>query len=125
MNYLKIENNKGFYWNGSNYVEIDKINKDDLLYLLNSAERDDFEMEPYDEDSLGNKAHQIIYENIYSKLEQFLGEKDQFKNEVNNLYQAAIGKYEVEVKDEDLEEADNFDIDNDDAEIDISDDVPF
>jgi hypothetical protein len=125
MKYLKIENDRGFYWNGTDYVEIDKINKDDLLSLLNSAENDEFEMELYDETLLGNKAHQIIYENIYSKLDQFVNEKDQFKKEVNTIYQDAISKYEVEVKDEDLEEADNFEIDDDSSEIDESDEIPF
>lgn len=125
MKYLKIENDKGFYWNGSDYIEIDKINKDNLLSLLNSADSDDFEMEPYDETLLGNKAHQIIYENIYSKLEQFVNEKDQFKKEVDVLYHDAISKYEVEINDEDLEEADDFEIDDLNTEIDESDDIPF
>jgi len=125
MKYLKIENDKGFYWNGTDYVEINKIDKDDLFTLLNAAESNDFEMEPYDETLLGNKAHQIIYENIYTKLEQFVNEKEQFKKEVDILYHDAISKYQVEFKDEDLEEADNIEVDDDASEIDESDDIPF
>ena len=101
MKYLKIENNKGFYWDGNAYQDIDKINKDGLLMLLNSVETDDFELDSYDESLLGNKAHQVIYENIHSKLAQFLNDKDQFKTEVSKLYKEAIGKYTVDVKDED------------------------
>ena len=100
MKYLKIENGKGYYWNGQEEIEIDKINKDDLLALLNYAESDDFEMDEYDENMLQNKAHQIIYENLYHKLKEFLNDKEQFKREVEELYKAAINKYSAELKDE-------------------------
>lgn len=125
MKYLKIENNKGLYWDGKEYREIDQINKDGLLSLLNSAETDDFEMDPYDENLLGNKAHQVIYENIHSKFEQFAEDKDQFKTDVDKLYKDAISKYGVE--DEDLEkevEEPEEESENDEKEIN-SDDIPF
>lgn len=96
MKYLKIENNKGYYWDGNEYQEIDKINKDGLLTLLAAAETEDFELDSYDEDLLANKAHQVIYENIYSKFEQFLSDKEQFKTEVDNLYKEAVNKYGVD-----------------------------
>ena len=35
MKYLKIENNKGFYWDGKEYQEIDKIDKNGLLITNN------------------------------------------------------------------------------------------
>lgn len=97
MKSLKIEENKGFYWNGSEYKEIDKITKDDLLTLLNLAETDDFELDPYNESLIANRAHQIIYENIFNKFSQFLGDKEQFKREVDELYKEAIGKYSVDL----------------------------
>jgi hypothetical protein len=97
MKYLKIEDQKGLFWDGNEYQPIDKINKKDLLNLLNRSEGDDFEMDPYNEQLLPNKAHQIIYENLHNKLEQFLADKGQFKREVNNLYKEAIGKYSAEV----------------------------
>jgi len=124
MKYLKIENNKGFYWDGKEYQEIDKINKYSLLTLLNMAEVDDFELDTYDENLIGNKAHQVIYENIYSKFEQFLNDKNQFKTDVDNLYKEAISKYSSDVSSEkidNIEEPENkFDIE------DINpDDIPF
>lgn len=91
--YLKIEKGKGFYWNGKEYKEIDRINKEDLLKLLDTAEAKTFKMEPYDESKLQNKAHQIIYQNIHSKFKQFLENKEQFKTEVDNLFKEAIRKY--------------------------------
>lgn len=124
MKYLKIENNKGLYWNGDEHQEIDKINKNDLIKLLNAAENDEFEMDTYDENCLGNKAHQVIYQNIYSKFEEFLSDKDQFKTEVDNLYNKAIGKYSVDVHNESFD--DTSSLENEDSEEEIySDDIPF
>lgn len=124
MKYLKIEDNKGFYWDGNKYQEIDKINKDDLLELLNVAETDEFEIDDYDENLLGNKAHQVIYQNIHSKFEQFLSDKSQFKTEVDNLYKEAIGKYSANVQNQDLDEIDNMESQNGEEEI-APEDIPF
>lgn len=124
MKYLKIENNKGFYFDGNEYQEIDKIDKNGLLALLNVAEAGNFELDAYDESLLGNKAHQVIYENVYTKFEQFITDKDQFKTEVDNLYNVAIGKYSVELKDEPIDNLDTFEKDSDDEEIN-PDDIPF
>jgi hypothetical protein len=124
MKYLKIEDNKGFYWDGNKHQEIDKINKDDLLGLLNAAETDEFEVDNYDENLLGNKAHQVIYQNIHSKFEQFLSEKGQFKTEVDNLYKEAVGKYSVNVQNEDLDEIDKLESESGEEEI-APEDIPF
>jgi len=97
MRYLKIEDNKGYYLKTfdqtESWVEIDKINKDDLLNMLNSAVTDDFQMDAYNEESLGNKAHQIIYKNLYEKLLTLSQMKDTFKDESESLYKEAIEKY--------------------------------
>jgi hypothetical protein len=122
MKYLKIEKNKGYYWDGNKYQEIDKINRDGLLALLNAAESDIFELDAYDESLLGNKAHQVIYENIHSKFAQFLNDKNQFKSEVDNLYKEAIGKYSVNIQNESLDDTDNLK----DKEEEVNpDDIPF
>lgn len=125
MKYLKIENDKGFYWDGENYQEIDKINKEGLLVLLNAAEKDEFELDDYNEDILANKAHQIIYENIYSKFEQFLDDKEQFKTQVDRLYSEAINKYSANLVGTKFDDIDSIqDEKEDDYEIDPND-LPF
>lgn len=99
MMYLKIENNKGYYWKQGNqpeYIEIDKINREDLMELLNVAINSDFEMDEYIEDNLGNKAHQIIYKNIYQKLTELLPQKTRFKDESENLFRTAFEKYSTD-----------------------------
>jgi hypothetical protein len=128
MKYLHIKDNKGFYWDGKEYQEIDKINKDSLLVLLNAVETDEFELDPYDENLLVNKAHQVIYENIYSKFEQFLNDKDQFKTEVDSLYKEAVNKYGTEEKDDSDDEVNESD-DEDEEEEELDDinseEIPF
>ena len=84
MKYLKINENKGYYLKASeaetdNWIEIDKINKDDLMDLLNKAVDSDFEMDEYKEENLDNKSHQIIYKNIYEKFVDLIANKTSVK----------------------------------------------
>lgn len=96
MKYLKIEDNKGYFLKEkgpTTWIEIDQIEKDDLLKLLEYAISDDFELDEYEEIKLGNKAHQIIYKHLSEKFTSFLLNKDRFKDEAENLYKEAIEKY--------------------------------
>ena len=98
MKYLKIDNHKGYFIkdknNPTDWTEIDQIEKDDLLNLLDIATNEEFEIDAYDEANLGNKAHQIIYKHIAEKLTTFLSNKSRFKDEADNLFKAAIEKYQ-------------------------------
>lgn len=95
MKYLRINDTDGEFLNkDSLYVLIDKIDKDDLLFLIDSAvEKDDFEIEPYDSEKIKNPAQQIIYENIYKKFDELLKNKTQLRDQVDNLYKDAFEKY--------------------------------
>ena len=95
MKYLKIERNKGYYIDCNGLTtEIDQINKDDLMYLLNKAIEDDtFEIDEYNEEDISNKAHQIIYKNIYEKFNNLLDNKTRFTDEAKQLYKNAFEKY--------------------------------
>lgn len=98
MKYLKIENHKGYFIKDKNkptdWAEIDQIEKDDLLNLLDIATKEEFELDSYDEANLGNKAHQIIYKHIAEKFTTFLSNKSRFKDEADNLFKAALEKYQ-------------------------------
>lgn len=98
MKYLKIEDNKGYFIKDKTqpavWTEIDQIEKDDLLKLLDNATNDDFELDLYDENLLGNKAHQIIYKHLSEKFTMFLTNKDRFKDEADSIYKDAIEKYQ-------------------------------
>lgn len=94
MKYLKIEDNKGLYQTGSNdWVEIDKISKDDLLILLDKAVDTDFEMDEFVPENVANKAHSIIYKHLYSKFSELVNNKNRFKDESEQMYKTAIDKY--------------------------------
>lgn len=98
MKFLKIDNNQAFFIKDKNepeiWTEIDKIEKDDLMKLLDFATEDDFEMDVYDENTLANKAHQIIYKSIYEKLNVFLTNKSRFKDQTETIYKEALEKYQ-------------------------------
>ena len=94
MKYLKINDNKGFYQTGDdNWKEIDSINKEDLMILLDKAIETDFEMNEFIVDNIQNKAHQIIYRNLYEKFSELLDNKTRFKDESEQLYKSAMEKY--------------------------------
>lgn len=95
MKYLKIDDNKGWYTiDAKNWIDIGKINKEDLLKLLDFAINDDkFEMDEYNETNLQNQAHQIIYENIYTNITSVLKNRPRFKDESELKYKDAIEKY--------------------------------
>lgn len=95
MKYLKIEDNKGHFLPSTNeWTEIDKISKEDLMYLLNKAVSEDFEMDEYSEEAIGHKAHQIVYKSIFEKFSELIEDKNVFKDECDSLFKTAIEKYE-------------------------------
>lgn len=98
MKYLKIDDNKGFFIKDKDqpdtWIEIDQIDKNDLLKLLDYASVENFELDEYDESKLANKAHQIIYRHIAEKFTSFLTNKQRFRDEAENLYKDAIEKYQ-------------------------------
>ncbi|MFW6016092.1 MAG: hypothetical protein ACOCRK_06610 [bacterium] len=96
MKYLKINNNKVEYTlDKTNWEEIDQIDKHDLFELINLAIEEDFEMDDYDKDLIGNQAHQIIYKNIYNKFSDFLENKTRFIDESELLFKDALEKYKI------------------------------
>ena len=64
MKCLEIKNGKGYFLNeDGEMVELDKIKKDDLLYLLDIETNIDesFEMDNIETCKLDNQAHKVIY----------------------------------------------------------------
>jgi hypothetical protein len=101
MKYLKIEADKGFFsrpkdTTSQEWIEIDKINKEDLMHLLNEALSTDFEMDVFDESKMANKAHQIIYKNIHEKFSNLVSMKSKFKDESESFYKESVEKYSVD-----------------------------
>ena len=86
----KVNNEEPEKWS-----EISILTKEDLMSLLDKAIALDFEMDPDNEDLIQNKAHQIIYKNLFEKFAQLLSNKTRFKDESELLYKDAIEKYSL------------------------------
>jgi hypothetical protein len=94
MKILKIKDNKGFFAvDGKTWLPIDQISKDHLLQLLDQTLNGSVEMDEFDNEKLGNQAHQIIYKNIYEKFVELGKNKSRFKDESELIYKDAIEKY--------------------------------
>ena len=73
MKYLVIDKSLAYYTVDASVQPnkpIDKITKEDLMKLVELSLTDDFEMDPFDKNTLKNAAHAIIYKNIYQKLQK-------------------------------------------------------
>ena len=94
MKVLRISNNKGeFSLDGISWKQIDQIGKDDLIKLLDVFIQNECEMDECTEENLQNKAHYIIYSNLYAKLKELEPNKTRFRDEVGGLYKDAFNKY--------------------------------
>jgi len=97
MKLLKVDNSLGYYWVEDNkYEKIDKINRNDLLRLVEHTLVDEVEFDEYNADTIKNKAHQIIYKNLYDKLVELESRKSEFKDESNRLFHREYERYKGE-----------------------------
>ena len=97
MKCLTIENGKGFFAQSNGQMQpIDKMTKDDILYLLSVAtnSESEFEMDSLENHELLNEAHKIIYRSLYSKFFELLSNKTRFIEESASTYKEALDKYQ-------------------------------
>jgi hypothetical protein len=96
MKYLKVDNCQALYsLNGIEWITIDKIDKDDLIALLNLAVEGEFIMDDYVDGVIKNPAHNIIYSDLSRKFNELLKKKNRFKDESESLYKNALMKYSI------------------------------
>lgn len=96
MKILFIDHGKGYYTiNGSESKQISDITRNDLLALLDLIcnRKEAYEMDPYNSDLVQNKAHQVIYKDIYQKLKEVLDAKQTFVDTKITMYHSAKSKY--------------------------------
>jgi len=99
MKILEIKENKGFYstaeglWN-----PVDKLTKEELLKLLEISFSQEITMDEFDEEKIGNQAHQIIYKSVYEKFNELIENKDRLKDESEQLYKSSIEQYKRDIK---------------------------
>lgn len=98
MKLLKIQNDSGYWLNSEgSYSPVDKITKEDLMRLVGLVLDNDVELDEFDEKSIKNQAHQIIYKNIFQKLRDLQGRKQEFIDESKRLYLYEYEKYRKEL----------------------------
>lgn len=95
MKILKIENGNGFFRvaEDSEWIAIDKIDKDDLMKLLNLFLTSEAKMDSAEDKELSNQAQNIIYKSIFGKLSALEENKEKFQDESDRTYLAAYKKY--------------------------------
>ena len=94
MKLLKIEDSNGEFFSirDNGFKPLDKLNKEELLQLVETTlENEDVEFDPYDEQDLRNKAHQIIYKSVYEKLTDLADRRIEFNENAARLYSEAYG----------------------------------
>lgn len=95
MKLLKIDSNMGHYRDAKgNYRPIDKLAKEDLLRLVTwTLNEKDVEFDDYDESTIKNQAHQIIYKSIVQKLRTLRNRKQEFIDESERLFLKEYERY--------------------------------
>lgn len=95
MKLLKVNENCGHFLDDKgNYTLIDKIGKEDLLRLVSwTLQEESVELDDYDEQSIKNQAHQIIYKSIFQKLQSLRARRQEFIDESARLFLAEYEKY--------------------------------
>ncbi len=98
MQLLRIDNSLGqFLGKVGDFQPIDKITKDDLLRLVDlTLKEEDVEFDEYDEKKIKNQAHQIVYKNIYERLRELRGRRQEFIDQSERLYLAEYERYKGE-----------------------------
>lgn len=76
------------------YAPIDKIDKDDLLRMVDrTLEDEQFEVDPYDENAIKNQAHQVIYRSVAQKLVDLRKRRQEFLDESARLFLDEYERY--------------------------------
>ncbi len=94
MRLLKIKDNQGQYYVGpNNYLTLDKLTKEGLLMLVNLTLENEIEMDEYNEETLKHQAHQVIYKNVFQKLNELDKRKQEFTDDSETLFLEDYEKY--------------------------------
>ena len=84
----------GYYSiDGKTYNQINKINKEDLLKLVNVVLESDVEIDDFNDDLIKDPAHKIIYKNISEKIRGLHQKKDVIKDESGRMFLKEYEKY--------------------------------
>lgn len=101
MKLLEVSENKGYFLKVDGKFEtIDKIAKEDILRLMDRTLNREVDFDEYDDDTIKNQAHQIIYKNIYNKLISLKERKQEFLDQSQRLFLPDYEKYKADLPSE-------------------------
>ena len=95
MKLLKISETGGHFRNeAGEFIPIDKIGKEGLLRLVHwTLHEEAVSFDEYDEKTLKNQAHQLIYKSVAQKLVALRKRRKSFLDESARLYLEDYEKY--------------------------------
>lgn len=106
MKLLMIKNSRGFFFNpihpykteNDGYVDIEKINKDDLLDIVNYSIDNDIEIDHFTIGSISNPVQETVYKELDNKLSQLVKNKSDLSKEIESMFLEAENKYKIKEK---------------------------
>lgn len=94
MMLLRIEEGHGqFRSRDGAYHDIDKITKDDLLWIVERLLDASGELEPFDNEAIKNEAHKVVYKSLYTNLKALEDRRQGFIDESERLYLEDYKRY--------------------------------
>ena len=95
MKLLKVENERAYFLAADgDFQTIDRIVKEDLLRLVNlTLSETALEFDEFDERSLPQKAHFLIYKSVVQKLKDLQNRKDEYRDQTDRLFIDAYQRY--------------------------------
>src|SRR5690349_13068671 len=95
MKLLKTDGTSGLFLRADGeYALMEKINKDELLRLVNlTLTSEGIEFDPYDESTIKNQAHRVIYRSVHKKLAELQGRRKEFLDESARQYLSDYERY--------------------------------
>lgn len=98
MKLLKVEGSQGSFLNKKGeFVSLEKITKEDLLWLVNKTLDDEVvEFDDYDENLVRNEAHRIIYKSVSEKLRGLRARRKEFVDDAARLYLEDYERYRAD-----------------------------
>lgn len=103
MKILRINQSRGqFSIDGTSWTDIDQLDKNAILVIVGLITSTEVEMDAYDEGAIQNKAHKVIYKNLYEKLSLLSQKKTRFSVESEALFHDEFSKYKSMIEDSKL-----------------------
>lgn len=98
MMLLKYDTSEAWFLKEGTFQKIDTISKNDIFNLIEKIlTEEEIELQDYQEKTIQNVAHDIIYRNIYAKLLDVKSKKSELNDFFKTAYIEKFEKYTKEI----------------------------